>query len=138
MTITLRLEGPVPSKKNAWRRGAHGNVYLPRNVQDEIDDLVLLAKSQRHKLDLTSIASSRLRVTAHFTIPKEHRDLDNVFTTLLDILQKAEIIENDKLVRAFEVTETIAPGLPEVTVVINKLSPIERPVGARRKSMMKS
>lgn len=122
MSITLTLKGVVPSKKNAWRRGAHGNVYLPPQVQADIDALVLLAKSQRHKLDLESIADSRLEVVAHFTVPTEQKDLDNVWTTLLDVLQAAEIIKNDKLVRAFSVRETIAKGVPEVTVIIHRLS----------------
>lgn len=123
MSVSLRLEGDVPSKKNARKvRYGQAKAYLPGPVQAEIDALLLLAKSQRHKLDLASIAGSKLHVTAHFIGPKEHRDLDNVFTTLLDILQTAGIIENDKLVRSFSVSETVALEKPSVTVTIDRLS----------------
>lgn len=122
MSVTFTLEGDVPSKKNTWRRGAHGNVYIPADVKAAIDAHVWVLKAQRHQLDLASIADSKLRVTAHFVTPKEHNDLDNVFTTLLDIMQAAGIIKNDKLVRSFGVSETVALERPKVTVTIDRLS----------------
>ena len=120
--VCLQLQGPVPSKKNAWRRGG-GNVYLPAKVQADIDALIWQAKAQRPKLDLSDIAGKRVRVDAHFFVPREHKDLDNVFTTLLDVLQKAGVLENDKLVRAFRVRETVVKGVEYVDV---ELSTIER------------
>lgn len=139
MTIIFTLTGPVPSKKNAWKRGARGNVYLPDGIQADIDALIWQAKSAKLKVDLKPIAGARVRVSAHFTVPREHKDLDNVFTTLLDVLQKAGILENDKLVRAFNVDETIAPGDPKVEIeIVPKLSTREHSPDARGKSKIKT
>lgn len=120
--IELVLTGVVPSKKNAWRRGNGGKVYLPAQVQADIDALIIQANAQRHQLDLKEIAGGRLSVAVIFFVPREHKDLDNCFTTLLDVLQKAGIIENDKLVREFHVGERIVPGLARTKIAIGRLS----------------
>lgn len=122
MTVVLRLEGPIPSKKNNYKRGRDGHVYIPAAVRGQIDDLIILAKSQRHKLDLASIEGSKLRVSVIFTNATERQDLDNMYTTLLDVLQKAGIIKNDKLVRGASYDEVVIPGLklPFVDIAIEK------------------
>lgn len=104
--IELTLMGPVPSKKNAWKRGRNG-VYLPPQAQADIDALVIQGNSVRHGLKLETIEGKKLHVSAMFVLMREHEDLDNVFTTLLDVLQKANIIANDKLVRSFSVSEVV-------------------------------
>lgn len=129
--ITFTLQGTVPSKKNAWRRTASGGVYLPDQIQADIDALVILAISQRNKLDVASLKGYTLGVEVKFEVKRQNRDLDNAFTTLLDVLQKAGIIENDRLVRAFKVEDTITAGEEKVTVTIKKLSTVERLQDAR-------
>lgn len=108
MTLYFSLDGTVPSKKNAWRRG-NGNVYLPAQIQADIDALIIQAKSWRHKLDVRLIAGKAVSVNMIFVHSSKNKDLDNMFTTLLDVLQKAGILENDKLVRRFNVDEHIVP-----------------------------
>lgn len=137
MNLTFTLNGTVPSKKNAWRRGASGGVYLPGQIQADIDALVLLAKMERHKLDLSTLAGAYIGVEAKFEVKRQNRDLDNAFTTLLDVLQKAGIIENDRLVRQFKVEDTITEGVEKVTVTLHRLSTIERSTRARKRSMIK-
>lgn len=105
--IQLTLQGKVPSKKNAWRRGRGQKAYLPAQIQADIDALIIQAQAQRHGLKLAEIAGKKIRVIAEFHVWKEQVDLDNAFTTLLDVLQKAGIIENDKLVRSFAVDEIL-------------------------------
>lgn len=90
----------------------------------DIDALVMLAKSARHKLPLHLIqGASRLRVYADFYVEKEMRDLDNRYTTILDVLQTAGIIENDRLVRGFHVNEHLEPGLriPRTEIKVVKM-----------------
>ncbi len=122
MSFSLTLYGVVPSKKNSWKRGRAGNVYIPEQVAADINALVIQAKTQRHRLPLASIAGSKLMVHAQFKAPAEIKDLDNMFTTILDVLQKAGVIKNDKLVRWFMVEERIEPGDPSVTIFVNTLS----------------
>jgi Holliday junction resolvase RusA-like endonuclease len=120
--ITLTLHGVVPSKKNAWRRGAQGRVYLPGQVQADIDALVVRACAARHRLDLEPLRGKKLAVTATFYTSKQNKDLDNMFTTILDVLQKAEIIENDKLVREFHVFEKINSKEDHTDIALRELS----------------
>lgn len=121
--ITLKLEGLVPSKKNAWRRGNGGRVYIPEGIQADIDALIVQAQVLKRSLDLKPIAGHHVRVQALFVVQREHKDLDNVFTTVLDVLQKAEIIQNDKLVRSFAVDEQVRSDEdPHVLIKIEPLS----------------
>lgn len=106
--VELSLIGPFPSKKNAWRHAKAGRVYLPAQQQADIDALVIQAQSAKRKIDrkfITELVGKRLKVMATFRVQNELKDLDNVFTTILDVLQKAGIIENDRLVRSFKVDE---------------------------------
>lgn len=112
--IELILQGRVPSKKNAWKARAGGKHYLPSQIQADIDALVIQAQASKHRLDLKPIqGKKRLRVIAEFFVHDEHIDLDNAFTTLLDVLQKAGVIENDRYVRAFGVEEHVDPQREE-------------------------
>jgi Holliday junction resolvase RusA-like endonuclease len=107
--IRFTIEGTVPSKKNAWRRRpGQLKAYVDPQIQADIDALVILAQSARNKLDqeaLKKLRGKKLHVIALFGVKNERKDLDNIFTTLLDVLQKAAVIENDNLVRAFSVYE---------------------------------
>lgn len=111
--LELTLQGRVPSKKNAWKARARGKHYLPSQIQADIDALVIQAQAKRHTLDLKPLAGARIRVSATFYVQDEHIDLDNAFTTLLDVLQKAGIIPNDRYVRSFRVDEVVQKGAPE-------------------------
>lgn len=104
--IQLTLQGKVPSKKNARKvRMGQAKSYLPAQIQADIDALIIQAQAQRHTLHLKDLEGKKLRVICEFHVWKEQVDLDNAFTTLLDVLQKAGIISNDKLVRSFGVDE---------------------------------
>lgn len=115
--ISLMLYGTCPSKKNAWRRPASGGKsYLPEQVQADIDALIIQAKAKRHRLDLKSIAGMKLWVGVVFYIKKPKPDTDNEFTTLLDVLQSAGIIENDRLVKSFSVCESEGSDLIHINI----------------------
>jgi len=108
--ISITLQGRVPSKKNAWRRPAgKGKAYLPSQIQADIDALQVQAQLRRHGEDVKFLWGKKLRVQVQFHTKKETVDLDNAYTTLLDVLQKAGIIDNDKNVRGFNVGEFIDP-----------------------------
>lgn len=87
----------IPSKKNRWRRNRTGGVFLPKKDQDEVDIIIQEITLQRNAHKLWQPLTGSLR--ASFSIPKARNDLDNQITTLLDCLQKARVIENDRDVR---------------------------------------
>jgi len=119
-TIELTLDGVVPSKKNGYRRRGNGaGMYIPEQMRADIDALVIQAQAARHKLDLESIEGRKVHVHLQFTVPDERKDLDNMHTTVLDVLQTAGIIKNDRLVRSFTVEELCnAHRAPFVRILI--------------------
>lgn len=100
--IILTVEGKIPSKKNAWKRGGN-KVFLDEKLSAQLEVLQYQLVSQRNKLGL-SIITGPVRITATFFIKGTSRscDLDNAYTTLQDLLEKARIIKNDSQV--FEIT----------------------------------
>lgn len=119
--IELTLQGRVPSKKNAWRRKEGQRAYLPPQIKADIEALEWEALSARNKLVPSDreeiLGARRLRATAIFYVKKEVVDLDNAWTTLLDVLQKAGIITNDKLVRSAGYEEEVDPSAAESVFV---------------------
>lgn len=98
------LAGDIPSKKNAWKRTVSGQVYLREDIQRDIDGLLIRLIS--------------LKIKAIFYIKNGRVDLDNSYTTLQDLLQKAKIIENDKMITAFEVERHVDKHSPRVELEI--------------------
>ncbi len=99
MSIILELKGTIPSKKNAWRSNPRGRSYLPEQIQADIDALVIQAQNQRHLHPVEPLKGKKLYVGAVYYGSVVGKDVDNCYTTLLDVLQKAGIIENDNMVR---------------------------------------
>ncbi len=93
MILVLHLEGPLPSKKNRWRHGPRG-IYLPGKEQVAIDAILYQVIRFRNAERLLKPMEGKLAV--HLMVPKGRADLDNQLSTMLDILQKACIIKNDR------------------------------------------
>ena len=106
--ISFTRIGNIPSKKNRWRRGANGNVYIPPEVKSELDDFLWQLK--KPKADLGPAIESEVVIRCIFA-GQMAKDLDNMTTTLLDLLQSAEIIKNDRQVVEIHTQKGIrAPG----------------------------
>lgn len=97
MSIRFTLLGVMVSKKNRWRVGKGGQVYIPGDVQKELDDFLIQLKGVKNKNRLTKPFEGKLRVEVMFSGKDNYKkDVDNMTTTLFDLLQKAEFIKNDK------------------------------------------
>lgn len=75
-------------------------MYIPENVQSKLEDFFYQLVSIRNKKRISEPFTGRLKTEFYFTLGSnpEHVDIDNMETTLLDLLQKTRIIENDKFV----------------------------------------
>lgn len=104
MSIKFVLEGEMPSKKNRWSRGKNGQVYIPADVKKELDDFLWQLASIRAKQKIIKPLVGEMRIEVSFYGQGEKKDLDNLFTTLLDLLQKGQIIKNDRYVKQFSVS----------------------------------
>ena len=92
--VRLLLRGPVPSKKNNLRRGEHGNMFTRGDSTQTIGALIAQARSQYRDEPI-----ARAAVHCTFYVPTGRADGDNKLTTILDVLQKAGIIQNDNALR---------------------------------------
>lgn len=117
--ISLRIEGEVPSKKNSYRRGRGGRLYIEQGVRTALDTLHLQLNAHpgRPKMPL----EGPVRVVVRVFGAMRH-DADNQATTLLDLLQKAGYIKNDKQVVDMQVSKEKS-GVPYVEIVITEGSP---------------
>lgn len=90
------LRGPVPSKKNKWRIRANSSIGITdEKVLQEIESLILQAR----------IAWGYQPPMAYFqvvfglVVKSAGTDLDNKLGCLMDVLQKARVIQNDNVNR---------------------------------------
>lgn len=92
MTATLTLLGHVPSKKNQWKpRPGGGGVYLDREANAEIAALMTQARIQWGPR--RPMANPDIDIEFH--VRSLRSDRDNKLSCLLDVLQKAGVIQND-------------------------------------------
>ena len=110
MTNLFTLNGVVPSKKNAWRRGKNGNVYVNDQIQADIDALVIQARVYLNRMGHAIPKGDSLEIWLYFWVKKMNKDLDNMVSTLLDVLQKGQIVENDKLFHCIHAEQNIGPS----------------------------
>lgn len=103
----MTLEGPIPSKKNAWKRGAN-NVYLDESLTKELDYLLYQILRERNIQKLPLPIAGKIEIRVVFYILKVRYDVDNMYTTLQDLLQKAKVIKNDRMVEEFHVERRIS------------------------------
>lgn len=96
--INIKLLGPIPSKKNTWKRGVMG-MYIPAGPAKQIADLLWQLKKHRPKKPIEKNVKVKINLYTHTL----RQDASNVAETLLDLLQKAEILKNDRQVHDLEV-----------------------------------
>lgn len=97
MSVRFTIAGSIPSKKNRWSVGKGGQVYIPGDVKKELDDFLWQIKSAKNRNRIAKPLEGKLKIELAFH-GKENfkKDLDNMSTTVFDLLQKGEIIKNDK------------------------------------------
>lgn len=107
---TATLTGRIPSKKNSrqWIRTSSGQRLLVPSEAHRAweNDAGYQIKSFRP----AQVISGPFTVTLVFTRPSRARwaDLDNQITTVLDLLQKMEIVVNDR--DAIGIHADVVPG----------------------------
>lgn len=90
--MTIIMRGTCPAKKNLWKRGKSGRMYLNDDVRAQIDTLTVQAESQWGREPL-----EHPDMEVRFYVATKRRDRDGMFTTVLDCLQAAGVLRNDNL-----------------------------------------
>lgn len=100
MPCILTINGDVPVKKNRQRIGKHGGIYKDPASRD-FEELV----GWEAKVQKLVPVKGKVKVTIAVRV-KRDRDADGVATTMLDAMQYAGLIENDKHVMELHVYKT--------------------------------
>lgn len=91
----LKLVGGVPSKKNEWKRAKGGGIYFDDpNTPAMLTSLQMQAQSAWRKT--SAVTAKRPQISMLFVIQTKSPDPDNMQTTILDLLKKAGVIDDDK------------------------------------------
>lgn len=99
------LPGHVPSKKNQWRPRS-GGIWVSKEVSAEINSLIEHAQfAWRNRKPL-----KHPNVEICFYVLDRRSDRDNKLSCILDVLQKAGVIENDSISR-FNGTVVLLPAV---------------------------
>lgn len=112
----IRLILPLaPSTNRLWRVGRGGRMYRAPEYVAWQDECLWMIKQQTKQ----KIVGPYILHLAAVKPDKRHRDIDNLLKASSDILQKAEIIANDKDCRAIA-----AEWLPEGPPMLISVYPI--------------
>ena len=106
--LFIELKGSMPSKKNAWKRGSQGNVYIDKDMKKELDYFSYEIIKQKNKAGIKKPLQGDIRIEATFYVKKAKIDLDNAYTTLQDLLQISRVIKNDSMVADIIATRIIS------------------------------
>lgn len=87
----LTIHGRIPTKKNKYRVSRHGGLFKPKDVTDFERMFGKEVAAQR-----IGIVRGPSRVEIDLFVGTNEQDLDGAVTTILDCLQQAQVIENDK------------------------------------------
>ncbi len=122
--MVFTLHGHVPSKKNSYRRSADRTMYIPEDIQKELDDFLWQLKGVRahHRMSEPIIGNIEVSLDFAMIVHPDTQDSDNMATTIFDLLQKGGIIENDKYIYRHHVSKCFThERLPSVVVTIEKI-----------------
>lgn len=93
LNISMVLWGHCPSKKNLWRVGSNGQMFLDAEVKAQIDTLTTQAMFKWNQSG--PVVHPELAIT--FVVAAERQDQDGMYTTILDCLQAAGVLVNDNI-----------------------------------------
>lgn len=97
--MKLKLTGEIPSHKNLWKRAKYGGMYMSK--PEAFDNL--LAQLIRQGEDMI-----KKDCYVEVTIRGDNRkDTNNQFQTICDLLEKAGMIKNDRLIKEFKVKKIV-------------------------------
>lgn len=105
-TLNFTFKGAVPSKKNSYRIGnskwGRRKLFKPQELTD-FDDLFYYQFHEQYKGHKTILAK-QITMFIHFCLHTD-RDLDNMITTVMDAMQFAGVVKNDKYINAIHATK---------------------------------
>jgi hypothetical protein len=91
--MRLIINGPIPSKKNAYAQTRAGRRFRPKELVRQINWIIWQIKAGTGNI----AQLERPSIKAHFVCTDLKGDLDNKWTTLQDCLVASGLLVNDNL-----------------------------------------
>jgi Holliday junction resolvase RusA-like endonuclease len=120
MSVTLTYKGEIPVKKNTQRIGKHGGIYKAQKASDFEDQI-----GWEWRLTRQEPITGAFRIKSGYFCITARKDLDGCLTTLLDALQYAGAIENDKLLVEIGNVRKVSTQKGEIEHLIIELEGVE-------------
>ena len=119
MIYSYEILGEIVPKKNRWKRGKYGQVYLEKDAQDNFDDIV------RQLVPRPGLAGE-CRIWMIIYTKTNKADLDGQLTTIADALQTAGVIVNDRNIKKIEAEQIKVKKNPRAEIKIELLNQYEQ------------
>ena len=115
------FKGSPVSKKNSYRRGQNGGMFKPAEVTAFEEAVGWELRAQKFYP-----VEGPFVIVATFTLKNKLQDLDNVFTSLLDALEKGGLFKNDRELVQAVIRKRVDKENPHVTLSIETLDDYSR------------
>jgi Holliday junction resolvase RusA-like endonuclease len=89
------LDFVIPPKSNRYFHTGRKYVFIPSRIREAVEDAILILKSMYNSKPIDKPVV--VEITYAFRDNRK-RDLDNLTKTLLDVLEDAGILDDDKFV----------------------------------------
>jgi len=89
------LDFVIPPKSNRYFHTGRKYVFVPQRIREAVEDAILILRSMYNGKPINKPVA--VEVVYAFKDNRK-RDLDNLTKTLLDVLEDAGILDDDKLV----------------------------------------
>lgn len=118
--ITIKLEGPIPSKKNSRINRSDGKSFPNKKFIDWQNYAIIATRQQTRERFFKPV---RIDVEIRFST-NIRADLDNRVTSILDMLVEALVIRDDKWqdVPIIKASAIYAKGNPGATICIRPIA----------------
>ena len=110
--MKFSIKGEILSHKNLWKRARYGGIYLSQ--KEEFDALLWQLNSQKKEQTIQENCKLILDVFGN-----DRKDLNNQLSTISDLLERAEIIKNDRQIKVIDARKHISKSAgAEIEVIV--------------------
>jgi len=89
------LDFVIPPKSNRYFHTGRKYVFVPQRIREAVEDAILILRSMYNGKPINKPVAVEV---VYVFKDNRKRDLDNLTKTLLDVLEDAGILDDDKLV----------------------------------------
>ncbi|MBX0311422.1 MAG: RusA family crossover junction endodeoxyribonuclease [Sulfurihydrogenibium sp.] len=98
------LDFVIPPKSNRYFHTGRKFVFIPQRIREAVEDAILILRSMYSGKPINKPVTVEIRYSFK---DNRKRDLDNLTKTLLDVLEDAGILDDDKFVYKLSIEKKV-------------------------------